>query len=223
MDIQAPDLAISESEKVIFPKCSKSRSNTRNGSASFIRIQRAQERQIPSSYEEMAADLPKGPEQKTAFHTTVAGRMGGRMEGNQAPKVASPDGILCGFRPRLFLRLPWPSRDVLGEDWAHLEPLDQRRDATSTEEAIGRAIIYTPSTLAAAINHHHDHSSFISTSSHRPHQEHHCCNQEETGREPPPAGRGHGPPPPRHHHHPSAARAITTIITPLLPPPSRSP
>ena len=57
-----------------------------------------------------------------------------------APKVASRDGILRGFRPRLFPRPPWPSRDELGEDLAHLEPLDQRREATSREETMGELL-----------------------------------------------------------------------------------
>jgi hypothetical protein len=47
-----------------------------------------------------------------------------------APKVALPDGILHGFRPQFFLRDPWLLMKGLGEDKAHLEPLDQRREAT---------------------------------------------------------------------------------------------
>jgi hypothetical protein len=57
-----------------------------------------------------------------------------------APKVALPDGILHRFRPQLFPRDPWLLMKGLGEDKAHLEPLDQRRDATSREEAMGELL-----------------------------------------------------------------------------------
>ena len=58
-------------KKVIFPKCSKSNSNTRNGSASIIQIKRAQDRQMPSSYEDLSVVLPERTYKKTTFRTTA--------------------------------------------------------------------------------------------------------------------------------------------------------
>ena len=121
--------------KTIFLKCSKSRSKTRNGSASFIRIQRAQERQISSSYEEMTVVLPGDIGTKDDVSCDHGWSYRLSYEPETSPKVASHDIILRGLRPRLFSRLPWSLRDVLGEDKAHLEPLYKRRDVTSMEEA----------------------------------------------------------------------------------------
>lgn len=155
---------------MIFTNCSKSRSNTRNGSASFIRIQRDQERLILSSYEDLTTILPEEYTSEDSIPNDRARSFRRSFDMQTAVKVALPDRILHRFRPRSIPRDPWLVKKRLREDLAHLEPLDEAHQ----ERSLVRLSIYVslhPS--------HRNSSSSISFM----HNHLHCCSTPREGRD----------------------------------------
>ena len=138
---QAPDQRPLESLMIWhLSKCPKWRSKATNASCFSQAIQRAQEHQNRSSYEEMTTktrNSSRSPDWKMAFHTTGAAHMASHMSFRQPQKLARTFQNLLRFRPRFSLRDPWRPRLVLDMDLDPLEPLDEGEEATSMEETRG--------------------------------------------------------------------------------------